>query len=102
MKYLLSVGQTKRPIRIRDKRLTFLTSVQRPSYQMASGSQPRAVDNEISQFSGGYRATNPGPSLALAGIPRARGKRVVCRTSEGCQAREKLAAMEIKKKKRES
>ena len=31
--------------------------------------------------------------LALAGIPRAPRKQVVCRTSEGCQTRDELAAM---------
>ena len=55
---------------------------------MASGSQPRSVDNEVSHVFGRSWATNPGPSstistssgLALAGIPPAPCKQVVCLT----------------------
>lgn len=39
-----------------------ITSVKQLSDQMASGSQPRSVDNEISQVFGRSRATNAGPS----------------------------------------
>lgn len=43
-----------------------ITSVKQLSDQMASGSQPRSVDNEISQVFGRSRATNAGPSSTIS------------------------------------
>ena len=43
-----------------------ITSVQQLSDQMASGSQPRSVDNEVSQVFGRSRATNRGPSSTIS------------------------------------